>query len=526
MSIYQDIESRDVIVTPYKAYKLYTIDETSATASYYIYTYKGSYSGTKYNIGDSNDDLVTSLVTSSDSKYRFSVHDSLYNSYYENFVDKPYGLFEQPHNRQRRNLGIFATVLAIPQVYYGEQIKPNSITLTENSKSLNIIDDGYGNLIDTSISSSVASIFTSLEDSLVGNWTCNEIYRTGSIHLVDNARRNHGALYNTSVKPSSYLSANVVTLTFATGSYVRAPHDDIYNFRNNEDFAISIYTEVISGSDTYSSIVSKDGAILESSTLGTSSIDITGSFVYPYKLDIINSSGKIRGTIYDGQITTEVISSTVVTSSGYMVWLQRKTNTLELYINGVLEDSAIDNTNGDTQNECDLFFGQKGNGTQYTQGNIRDICIYSESFSAANILNFSQYNLSESYNYYVGNVFYDTGMICITSTYASYSMFADYTGSDGWDLLYRSTKTIHEYNIDCSTPASELNHTFNPSCKASRKINDDNYASFITHNEFTPYVTQVGLYNDNLELLAIAKISKPIKKIRNTDLTINVRFDI
>jgi hypothetical protein len=39
------------------------------------------------------------------------------------------------------------------------------------------------------------------------------------------------------------------------------------------------------------------------------------------------------------------------------------------------------------------------------------------------------------------------------------------------------------------------------------------------------YITTVGLYNNSKDLLAIAKLSKPIKKTQNTDLLIKIRLN-
>jgi hypothetical protein len=41
----------------------------------------------------------------------------------------------------------------------------------------------------------------------------------------------------------------------------------------------------------------------------------------------------------------------------------------------------------------------------------------------------------------------------------------------------------------------------------------------------TTYVTSVGLYNDKRELLAVAKLSKPIKKTSDDDLLIKIRLN-
>ena len=74
----------------------------------------------------------------------------------------------------------------------------------------------------------------------------------------------------------------------------------------------------------------------------------------------------------------------------------------------------------------------------------------------------------------------------------------------------------------CRVPNFEFNHSQNPSFSTG-----DNaelvHSSFIT--EPNTYITTVGLYNSNNELLAVAKLSKPFKKDPNTEALIKVRLD-
>jgi len=74
----------------------------------------------------------------------------------------------------------------------------------------------------------------------------------------------------------------------------------------------------------------------------------------------------------------------------------------------------------------------------------------------------------------------------------------------------------------CSIRSHEFNHSQNPSFVTGDNAELVN-ASFI--NEPNTYITTVGLYNDNNELLAVAKLSKPFKKDPNTEALIKVRLD-
>jgi hypothetical protein len=48
---------------------------------------------------------------------------------------------------------------------------------------------------------------------------------------------------------------------------------------------------------------------------------------------------------------------------------------------------------------------------------------------------------------------------------------------------------------------------------------------FVTSSYFVPYVTTIGLYNDQYELLAVAKVSEPIQRTFDVTQTFTVRFD-
>ena len=48
------------------------------------------------------------------------------------------------------------------------------------------------------------------------------------------------------------------------------------------------------------------------------------------------------------------------------------------------------------------------------------------------------------------------------------------------------------------------------------------YEGFVTHSEFRPYITTVGLYNDSDELMEIGKTTKPIKLSNDVTTTIVV----
>ena len=70
---------------------------------------------------------------------------------------------------------------------------------------------------------------------------------------------------------------------------------------------------------------------------------------------------------------------------------------------------------------------------------------------------------------------------------------------------------------------NEFTHTFNPSA-----IDGENgdVADNVAGEEFSPYITTVGLYNDANELIAVAKTGQPIPIPKDSDMTIVAKIDL
>ncbi len=89
------------------------------------------------------------------------------------------------------------------------------------------------------------------------------------------------------------------------------------------------------------------------------------------------------------------------------------------------------------------------------------------------------------------------------------------------DISFNNTTEINSTIYFCRAPANKFNYSSNPTYTTGSKIRVKNVAS----DNPISYVTTVGLYNAANELLAVAKLSEPLKKTVDTDLTIRVRLD-
>ena len=209
-----------------------------------------------------------------------------------------------------------------------------------------------------------------------------------------------------------------------------------------------------------------------------------------------------------------------------------------------------------TDNSTDVTFTIKDDG----DGNLYDNA-YSSSYAAFKSGSFKYPELSwttAGSGSVVGNVFYKTGMLVFTDT-GSYKNVALGTGTDGFEVDYRSTHTIYQHEYTVIAPAGRFNtsrnisltyqrsgsitvvegakpHYYfppgdNPGLTGSGSFESSYQATqfaenFTTHSQFAPYMTTIGLYNDNNELLVVGRTSKPIKNDDTMDMSFVLRFDV
>ena len=279
---------------------------------------------------------------------------------------------------------------------------------------------------------------------------------------------------------------------------------------------------------------------------------------------VVRRKGKRQSTFLESKSSlTPLIENHVV--------IRKFDNVLEIWINGKLDKRGVDNTDC-TDNLSDVFIGDSGRswvtGSSKIKniehsfvpphnpfsGSIDELRFYRKSISEDNILSLYDNNLDSGTAYQdnnVGNVFYQQGILTLTNNrlqkYFSGSLHdgTAVVGNSGsmWDgngksifsnqfnLKFRNTRQIFEQTIRCHAKASDFNLSTNPTLR-KKTVGDceeilsvQELADIAKLPEFNPYVTTIGLYDEFGQLLAIAKLAKPIPKLKNVDMTFVVRFD-
>jgi hypothetical protein len=139
---------------------------------------------------------------------------------------------------------------------------------------------------------------------------------------------------------------------------------------------------------------------------------------------------------------------------------------------------------------------------------------------------------------HVGNIFYAHGLVIITNSAAINSHFPIPLTS-GFNVVFQNEHIIYENEVRCIVRESDYNLTYNPTIlkQGGEYITsgssgyiltgsaDYTVKNFATGSDFQPYVTSIGLYNDDNDLLMVAKLGKPIVLSSDTDMTFIVRYD-
>jgi len=121
----------------------------------------------------------------------------------------------------------------------------------------------------------------------------------------------------------------------------------------------------------------------------------------------------------------------------------------------------------------------------------------------------------------VGNVIYPHGTIVITTGSAGVNL-TGFVTNDNFSCSFQSAYTLYETQIKCTIGASDYTTTLNPSLISGSK---GQVYDFATGSYFAPYLTTVGLYNENQELLMVGKLAQPLQTSQTTDTTILINID-
>jgi hypothetical protein len=90
-----------------------------------------------------------------------------------------------------------------------------------------------------------------------------------------------------------------------------------------------------------------------------------------------------------------------------------------------------------------------------------------------------------------------------------------------YNLQFNNTVELNSTIYFCRVNHNEFNYSGNPTYLSSSQIR----VKEVSTDEPVSYITTVGLYSENNELLAVGKLSEPLKKTPSNEFTIRTRLD-
>ena len=561
-TVYNSILTQDFSVIPITVPKRYNIQRTE------LYSGSQPVTGSGYKIWtaihtNENLRLGTNRIyptNSFDGTYQHVIWKSIDSRYYR-FPNDSIASLEHVNSRfTYKYLNVSASIIQIPQHNFGEGIYPGSVEIT-SSLGFNLTDDHNGNLYDPSIST--GSFTTS--HNLIGWWNFNDRFRlknSDQVHngtvtfksniFADDNRSTYkkcaftkGSAYHAST--GSQILGDDLWLDFNltngdADSYILTNNRSDLNFPDNQDFTIAFWA---SGFDiAYGPIISKNG-VIRKETFGSGYVNKSGgpiasnqvysqsyfnesTNVYPYEFNISGSGGRMHFLRSDGINLLRLSSSAsfVGTDGPRHVCVTKSGSMCYLYIDGGLNTSGSDRTNNPVNQHALMFGSRDLISTEPATSLLNDVRFYNRAFSIGQIQTLANSSsLSMIQTAVAGNVFYKNGTVVVSSHHPKYNNVFNYD----FTLKYRNTHTIYQYETVIRIPKGSFNLTMNPTALQSPYTDlliNEMTASSNPNADLYPYATSIGLYNDEKELLAVAKLNRPLKMRSDVDINVIARWDM
>jgi hypothetical protein len=96
---------------------------------------------------------------------------------------------------------------------------------------------------------------------------------------------------------------------------------------------------------------------------------------------------------------------------------------------------------------------------------------------------------------------------------------------NNFKLSFTNEHTVYENYITAHVKENEYNLTYNPSLRTTSSDAYSQINDFATGSNFQPYASTLGLYNDDNDLLMVAKFGQPVPISIETDMTFLIRYD-
>lgn len=519
ITLFKPVDVSDVNIVTFKAHKSWAIESGStirtAISSRYI---------------DERNYLFTSSI---DDQFRY--YRSVDLLFYKN--KNPLQSLGIYNSNTERYLYDSASIFSIEYRKVGEGIKPKSFRIESvtGSYTLDLKSDIYGNIYDSNIPTSSIIPNVQFYEGFNQYFNPDKIEQGSAPWTLDISKETDRFVSGSVTFTPGVLSTTSRPIGYCaefngSGSFIIPGQYFPGSYTNTNNYSISFFV-----SSSKNNVLNNRSIICKNGTKSPFHVAIqpdhrVGFYVHLANNTISNTQNSYIDT--NNATSIYVTSTTAVSSSWNHVVCQKSGSYLQIYVNGVLESSnsfpqlsASLNTQTKISNDGDVFIGgwpDKASNNYNFIGKLDEFRVYNKSLNQTEISYLN--NLSDSGSMLqtnvVGNIFYKQGIGVISSPNSIYNDILN----TPYLLTYKSTITLNELSVLVKIKSADFNLSMNNSM-----IDDSGkyYNSELIQDEnFTPYITTIGLYNSKGELLVIGKLAQPVKKINNVDLNILVKLDL
>ena len=301
---------------------------------------------------------------------------------------------------------------------------------------------------------------------------------------------------------------------------------------SDNNFNQFLYGDIITGSYPLSSSIVRETFDALTSPTGSHLLALKNTLNY---YSIYSRHYEFSGPFGDKsqQELTLISIPSIFFDSG----IRKNTVKLDFYISGTLAARCEDiNRNGELIQTSGTLFAQN-NGS----GKVAGTVLYNEGF----VLLTGSWQLTEGlFDFGPGSGHRGTWKDFAAGANDSYGAVDP---SASFALSFQGTNYINTISMLCDAPLGELNFSSNPtyldyssptgsfSGSAGYFQNEDTLvkntisSSFYKYDEeYKPqvFISKIGIYDDSHNLIAVASLSKPIKKTQDTEYTFRLKLDI
>lgn len=451
---------------------------------------------------------------------------------------------------QDKFLSYSPSEITIPYFKSGESLRPGSIQIFNNNFNYSILDDSQGNLYRTDRSDLTRDFNKRCKTVL--EWDFSTLYPTtggytgtfegkyplNQLVKYKNANNHESTAKYSEIKifNSQKFNNKMNGISIHKDSYIHCKHQPEFNliegsflikFKLRIEDAI-VDTDLINVNKVRNKtskgqkIVQSDLNLVNKYTT-YEEVEHVKSYAWPFHFEI--KDNKLVFSRSDGKLVSKIEYDLSLNEYDIQIYRYPSGSVFKiaLFIDGALFQNITDNTKY-TANDYDLIIGNFNNETASTDEfniTLSSIEIFNK-LNANTIQDISELAndlAADNYNGIIGNVYYQNGQIILNSRFHN-----DFDYFDNATTHYTSVHTIYEYEALIKVGKGEFNLSMNPSARVA-------YESDILIEEFqngllSPYITTIGLYDPEGNLLVVGKLAQAIETRSDVDLNFIISWSV